>query len=382
VPLTLHPDPRSRIRIFLMLQALVDYWPHLSMKRRTTQSMEELTSPKKLCKEPVNGERKDTCLIIRTLAQYGILESITSYLFPVDLDSLAATSRAAYKAIFPRKESRLNLLRKMNCDGTGIQIRKKCHKKSVYFERFGCTEVAECGTQTQDRCVESRSCISCGFTTCNECRIHCVYQSIFQTEDEDDELPNFSGFVLLSQPEMGILSPAHHGKGGPGAFWDLTSHHDIGILDSPLETDVFAAPESIDEIINTDLGIGPLKVTYASNLPHPSPVIQAFWDITEERKRLVCNSCFEKKSEQRNTLHPQCHCTLKKRFLDRWLCIKCYKAEENAQQNSDYGIWDRQACSFKCRCSQQISEASARLTCLWCWGEVATPAYTPISAYL
>ncbi|KAF2709077.1 hypothetical protein K504DRAFT_381051 [Pleomassaria siparia CBS 279.74] len=343
------------------------------MKRKARQLVAGTAHQKRPCRNGRNKEPEEPCFLIHLLVQYGILESIISHLFPVDLYSLAATSKAAYKAIFPRKESRANLLKKMDCDGTGIQIRSQCHLKSGYFETFACTEIATCGTMAKDANIESRPCSECGITTCDECRVHCVYQSIFQPADYEDELPNFSGFVLLHKDEMGILSPAHLGETGPAAGWDCAStHHDQGVLDSPLGSDVFAASESIDEIINTDLGSGQLKVTYASNLPHPSPVIQAFWEITENRKRLFCDDCFEEKAAQQQEHHSQCHCTLKNRFLDRWLCLKCYQAEEQA---SLHGALD--AGALVCPCGQEIGETSARLVCMWCWGEVSDSFQNP-----
>jgi hypothetical protein len=336
---------------------------------------------KKFCKKGANKTPKERCFLVQVLAQYGLLESIISHLSPVDLYSLASTSQSACKTIFPRKESRLNLLKKMECDGTGIQIRNQRHKKSPYFDQFGCAEIARCASQTKESFIESRSCISCGVTTCNECRIHCVYQSIFQAPDDDDELPNFSGFVLLNQAEMGILSPAHFGEIGPNARWDCSTHHDKGVLDSPLEAAITGTPESIDEIINTDLGTGQLKVTYASNLAHPSPTIQAFWEVTEERKRLVCKDCFDsKQAEGQQDIHHQCHCTLKRRFLDRWLCLKCYQAEETSQKvhiNSKPDVNYDSTSTIQCSCGEPIDESDGRLICLWCFGEVASRSHTP-----
>jgi hypothetical protein len=350
------------------------------MKRKSTQPTAGSDVQKKVCREGASKTQKEICLLVQVLAQYGLLESITSHLFPADLYSLASSSRSAYKTIFPRKESRLNLLKKMECDGSGIQIRNERHKKSPYFDQFSCSEIAKCATQAKSSSMESQSCFSCGVTTCDECRIHCVYQSIFQLPDEDDELPNFSGFVLLNRAEMGILSPAHLGSTGANARWDCKTHHDIGILDSPLEAAVTGTPESIDEIINTDLGTGQLKVTYASNLPHPSPTIQAFWEVTEERKRLVCNDCFEKQADAQHDVYQQCHCTLKSRFLDRWLCLKCYQAEEMAQKWNEQSNPDASLDAtpiIHCSCGQRINESDSRLICSWCDGEIAVRAHTP-----
>jgi hypothetical protein len=347
------------------------------MKRKSTQPAAGSDAQKKVCREGANKTHKGICLLVHVLAQYGLLESITSHLFPADLYSLASSSRSAYRTIFPRKESRLNLLKKMDCDGTGIQIRNQRHIKSPYFVQFGCAEIAKCAAQAKNSGIESRSCFSCGVTTCDECRIHCVYQNIFQAPDEDDELPNFSGFVLLNSAEMGILSPAHLGSTAPNSRWGYKTHHDMGILDSPLEATITGTPESIDEIINTDLGTGQLKVTYASNLPHPSPTIQAFWEVTEERKRQLCNECFRRQVDVQQDIYQQCHCTLKSRFLDRWLCLKCYQAEEMAQKWHGYSKPSDKLDGLRtihCSCGQRINDSDSRHICSWCSGEVATCA--------
>ncbi|KAF2261349.1 hypothetical protein CC78DRAFT_583785 [Lojkania enalia] len=320
-----------------------------------------ISSPKVV----TNKSSTQNCRLTQILGQYGILQSIASHLFPKDLCSLAVSSKATYKAIFPRNESRISLLKLLKCDGRGIRIRGASHRKSHYFYDYECQEHALCGTEQVNRNVETQPCISCGVNTCDECRIHCVYRSIYQPPDEPDELPNFSGFALLSEPEMGILSPEHLGVKNAES-WGLnpecqqTSHHDQGILDIPLESNVYAAPISIDEIIDTNLGAGPLKFSFSSDSPHPSPVTKAFWEITEKRKRMLCQRCFDK----RRTIG-HCCCSLRERYLNRWLCLKCYQKEEKIIAKL------REPDPEECICGIPIVSHSI---CLWCFREAGQPA--------
>jgi hypothetical protein len=60
-----------------------------------------------------------------------------------------------------------------------------------------------------------------------------------------------------------------------------------------------------------------------------------------------------------------CQCTLRKRFLDRWLCLRCYEDEEKTAKSSK-GPCSRNHMGM-CRCGK----AACHVLCLWCWGEVA-----------
>ncbi|KAF2661060.1 hypothetical protein K491DRAFT_506178 [Lophiostoma macrostomum CBS 122681] len=342
------------------------------MKRKRSNSVNAELLTQKAAPATPSTATTSPCHLLGILAQYAILESIMSRLFPNDLYALAGTSRAAYDTLFQRPESRTNLLKKMQCDGSGISIRKRCHRKSKYFYEFNCTELAACGTRNTEQDVESRSCVACGATTCDECRIHCVYQSVFQPPDESDELPNYSGFVLLDGIEMGILSPAHLGV-EVDVEWTLPCH-DQGYLDIPLESDHWAAPETIKNIIDLDLG------TYAfrssdSDIPHPSPVIGAFWNVSNDRQRKYCVGCFKgaksRAKSQAVGTDSLCHCSFRSRFLDRWLCLRCYQRENHSIKTVPR--------SDGCICGQPLDSATCRTLCLWCYGEVKILSQEPQS---
>jgi hypothetical protein len=339
--------------------------------------------------------------LVIVLGEYELLERVVSNLCANDLLALALTSRALLDTIIPRSISLENLLGRVKCSGEGVRIRKQSHQKSPFFYSFDCTEYVLCGSEIAQRKVEKRSCSTCKVATCNECRLHCVYQSIFEaSSDSDDpaELPNFSGFVLLQPSEQAILSPHHlasdyadvlprwqdpsKGRSGP--------YHDQGFLDTPLEMDATASPECIEVILDLDLGHRSLlSLSEDSHYMSPSPVLQSLCRVVEARKINLCNLCFErcipngpaallpsKLSVQLPWLSAathgvrlkECACTLKSRMLDRWLCLRCYQAEESAIERYIHAMPPK--TSGLCCCGSNVQ----RVICLWCWGEVKLEA--------
>lgn len=343
-------------------------------------------------------DRSGSSLLINILREYGLLEAVVSDLFADDLLALALTSRALHKIIMPQSASLGNLLGRVRCSGKGINIRKSCHEKSPFFYSFDCTEYVQCGSATIQRSVETRPCVTCKVATCNECRVHCVYQSIHEaSSDPTDpaELPNFSGFVLLEPSEQPILSPHHliseeayplpHwqnpalGRGGP--------YHDQGYLDVPLQLDATAPPECIKDVLDFDLGRQALmSISEDSRYGSPSPVLMSLCSVVDARKIFLCDICFERDAPKgpkaMRPLHKPmpplpwlaraagstpikpCHCTLRNRFLDRWLCLHCYQKEDSTIGGCTTTI--PMQLGAVCRCG-----LSAHHTlCLWCWGEV------------
>lgn len=340
---------------------------------------------------------RPSCPLIQTLRQYGLLESVASCLVPRDLLSLAMSCKATYTAMIPRAESLNNLLSKMPCSGSGVSFRQRIHQKSSFFYEYPCTEFAQCRTASGRRGIESRSCVSCKVTTCDECRIHCVYQTTYETPSDPEDLPNFTGFVLLDPHEVGILSPDHlSSELDPNNALDLHAwrdratdaaagpYHDQGFLDLPLQLDQAGTPEKISDVIDVDLGRYSLK-TWSGNsqFGFPSPVLRSLCNVTEQRKLLLCKYCFTDAPKGYKSLSPelpklswldasidgganerlkQCHCSLRSRVLDRWQCVKCYAREELAIE----GLGARSPSFRQCRCGL-IAE---RTVCLWCWGEI------------
>lgn len=334
--------------------------------------------------------------------QYQLLEAIVTGLRVKDFLALALTSKSLYESIFTAPSSLENLLGRVQCSGRGIEIRNERHKKSSFFYSYNCTEYAQCGSNTAHRDIETRPCVTCKVATCNECRIHCVYQSIYEAPsdpDDEAELPNFSGFVLLQPPEHPILSPHHLAseKSSNVPRWRDPSeglsgpYHDQGYLDVPLETGASAPPECIEDVLDLDLGCQSLvSMSGDSRYAAPSPVLLSLCQVTEARKVEVCTSCIEKRvtrkpqAVQMNAVATQpadkaphrphsrataeCHCTLRSRILDRWLCLQCYSAEEstiralarNANSDSN-GI---------CHCGELVKH----VLCLWCRGTISERA--------
>ncbi|KAF2645883.1 hypothetical protein P280DRAFT_131599 [Massarina eburnea CBS 473.64] len=334
------------------------------MKRKPSQELAHARSPRKSINNNHNTSNSKPFRLLEILAQYGLLVAIASNIFPQDLFSLAATSKASYRTIFSSQGSRNNLLSKMRCAGLGIGIRNSYHRKSAYFYQYDCIEHIKCGAS--DSAIESRPCVDCRKMTCNECRIHCVYGSIEQTLDDPEDLPELSGFALLSTKEMRILTPAHMSaqernneipvEHNGSALVPTPPYHDQGFLDLPLESDIYAKFQSIDAILDFDLGLGPLQLSGSSTEPRPSPVIQAFWDVSEERKRLVCSSCYPVE---------RCHCTFRTQFLDRWRCLPCHEDREKRLLSTNT---PPKVC-FSCFCGL-AGGIPPKEVCIWCSGAI------------
>lgn len=312
--------------------------------------------------------------LARILQQYGLLEIIVSTLCHDDILALMLASKEICAAIVPRPGSLTNLLGKLRCSGQGIRIRRENHRKSTFFYAYDCTEYARCASDEPNHNIESRPCMDCKVTTCDECRIHCVYQSIIEKPCSEDEIASYSGFVLLSPYEVPILSHHHLYNNTEGSVprWQDPSnglcqkYHDQGFIDVPLEFDAYGPPEFVQDILDLDLGQNSFAMSTSSNVPNPSPVLKAFYSGTEQRKRWFCNACLPSSFAKPLDASQQkvCECTLRKHVLDRWLCLRCYQKEVAAFENTYL------ANTEKCACGKP----SDSIICLWCESAVVSKA--------
>ncbi|OAL54492.1 hypothetical protein IQ07DRAFT_500081 [Pyrenochaeta sp. DS3sAY3a] len=331
------------------------------MKRKRSPELVNVEARKKSALNSSQDE-KPKALLVECLQQYGLLRSIVSSLLPEDLLALALSSKAIHSAIVPRPCSLTNLLGKL---------------------------------ESVDRHVETKPCIRCKVTTCDECRIHCLYQSIYEAPSDPDDLPNFSGHVLLDKDEVPILSPHHlvHELPPDSKPWADPSksldgpYHDQGFLDAPLEMDMPGTPESMKELLDLDLGQHSLvNFSGSSHFARPTAVLRALCMTTEARKVAICSSCYDGRAkngpaamappmtglswipEMNDTSIKPCHCTMRSHFVDRWLCLRCYEVEKSTIglcNNSEEFKWP--GVGELCRCEEHKAD---HVICVWCWGEV------------
>ncbi|KAI8942607.1 hypothetical protein NX059_000661 [Plenodomus lindquistii] len=307
--------------------------------------------------------RSNICPLLRVVQQYGLLLGIVLNLSPEDLLALALLSKDFYRALAPRPQSLQNLLGRMSCPGRGIRIRQERHQ---LFDPSQYNQYLRCASMSPGRGIETRPCSRCKVNTCDECRIHCVYQSVYEKPCEDDELPNFSGFVMLDAWEVPILSPRHLDPDGPS--WQEPSrnecgpYHDLGFIDVPFHDPEYGTPEDVEQILNLDLGLNSLAASAASNVSSPSPVLRALHNVALQRRQWFCKTCLITEADG-DALTTTCHCTLKGRYLDPWVCLRCYQAEERLMAMMAHKD------GSKCGCAHQRAQA----TCTWCWGIITGP---------
>ncbi|KAF1833011.1 hypothetical protein BDW02DRAFT_570512 [Decorospora gaudefroyi] len=329
------------------------------------RSPDGLVETRKKIHEECLVEPPQQCPLIEVFRQYGLLETIVSNLCPDDLKALLSCSKSMHQTLVPRPGSLENLLRKLTCSGRGVRIRNKRHKKSRWYD----VEYIPCSTVNPQ--TEVHACVNCKVSTCDECRIHCVYQSMFEHPNQEDELPYVSGFVLLSAPEIPILSLHQIAPDYDVAEWldpsdpstgQIGPYHDQGFIDVPYESVSFGPPECVKDILDLDLGQYTLAGSAHSHVADPSPTLEALHHVTEQRKRIFCDACLppqlaDRQGSSQTTL---CRCTLRGRFLGRWLCLRCYETEE-ASMLTAYCDHFKQ-----CGCGEQVGNT----VCLWCFGTV------------
>jgi hypothetical protein len=215
--------------------------------------------------------------------------------------------------------------------------------------------------------------------------MHVVYQTAHEPRFEDDELPFWSGFTLLEWDEKEILSPEHLGR---ERVWKEpvngvpTPHHDDGFLGDSLEgLAITNGSISVRELININLGTESLQDTYGKvassrDWEHSPSVLKSFYDLEDARLKCVCAQCFCNFHPESDSLSiiqnpPICSCTLKKRLIDRWLCVRCYVREEKWARECKIGaVAGGEGDTPACLCNKRVDWLNFHTMCLWCKGAV------------
>jgi hypothetical protein len=292
-----------------------------------------------------------------------------SHIRPNDLVELTTTCQNINAQIrMNEAQVKANLLTKTLCPGLGLLARKLSH---CPCKTRGWNTYIGCGGEGYD--VHSKPCAECGLNTCDECRIHVVYQTFM----EDPGLDNrrwWAGHVLNIPTPFGLLPP----RGADGDAWNLPadlmrSHHDQGRFHAPLSVYAVADPEPLDRILDTNLGLRDITPVGRTNMPFDGEnVVGIFQTITELRKEMLCGDCAEEC--ELADLAP-CSCTLRKRFVDRWVCASCFQKEHASDWELSHShlvvhgaghVVVREHCS----CCDQISPGNYKMRCNWCDGHI------------
>ncbi|KAH7356098.1 hypothetical protein BKA66DRAFT_428841 [Pyrenochaeta sp. MPI-SDFR-AT-0127] len=147
--------------------------------------------------------------------------------------------------------------------------------------------------------------------------------------------------------------------------------HDQGRFHTALDAHAVADPEPIDRILDIDLGRHQITPSGRTEFPYCNHEMVAYLrSVASCRKELVCSSCF--KNHQEEPLRT-CSCTLRKRFLDQWICVPCYKmhyeSDANVGKCMNHNYNRTGANSCKCRCGATLDEYTEYdAICNWCEG--------------
>jgi len=194
---------------------------------------------------------------------------------------------------------------------------------------------------------------------------------------DDSGLDNrhwWAGYLMLIPYVFGLLPP----EGIKGSSWHLPpdlmkSHHDEGRLHIPAHVSALADPEPLDRILDTNLGRHYLTPWGRTTEPYNGDnVIDPLTTITMDRRVPVCQPCYEAQRQRREVA--PCSCTLRKQFLDRWMCISCNLKEMCRVQDQTTGQLELDETghhyeSFTCRCGSKFSlHGDVEFLCAWCDG--------------
>tara|TARA_R110002003_G_scaffold814_6_gene21576 strand:+ start:5799 stop:6878 length:1080 start_codon:yes stop_codon:yes gene_type:complete len=185
----------------------------------------------------------------------------------------------------------------------------------------------------------------------------------------------WAGYAFLRPFPFGM----YPSKAGDTKSWHLPpgatkSHHDQGRFHVPLHIDGLADPEPIDRILDLDLGCRRVTPRGRTEAPFDGEnLVSLFSMFACHRVETVCPPCSR---EHEGEGLVSCSCTLRKRFLDRWLCLQCYVKEHKADiELEKHNVRDRitgHIHSRTCRCGVTITADDDHVViCNWCKGVIA-----------
>lgn len=185
----------------------------------------------------------------------------------------------------------------------------------------------------------------------------------------------WAGYYFLNPTAVAVYPP----KNSDGSAWhlpvkEMLPRHDQGRVHIPLEIGALGDPEPIEPILDLDLGIYQfISPRGRTQYPYSGNNIVSFLDLTvNKRKDLACPSCF---LERQNQGVVPCSCTLRKRFLDRWLCMHCYieeiSVDEQLRCHVPIAAEVGQGHIHVCGCGTEFTpDIRPKVMCNWCKGEI------------
>jgi len=246
------------------------------------------------------------------------------------------------------------------CEGVGVRKINECQQLPIVPEQVKSSRM--CASEGPPRYIESRSCVVCNAVTCDECRLHCVYNSFLRVPSHTDRLPEYLGYVLHSTKAVVTTSEFSFPMNGRSVR--PQPQDDEGILEMKLGDTLHLKtnPVHVCDILDWDLGNSPLLRLQLPNSEvqiYPSnELLASFCDLAERRLAYICGDL------SRHNIRGNCECTFRKRCLDRWVCWDC-----SLQEASRAG--DGQKSRINCLlCGKVRQPNSRRIMCRWCKGIV------------
>lgn len=308
--------------------------------------------------------------LLAILNPNNIKQTLVSFLPPFDVVTLTRVSQTMHAHIRMHDATvKGNLLSKTLCPGLGCHMRSKLHCACAAKNFHKSIRCAGNGFRT-----ESRPCVECGVNTCDECRLHVFYNYLVE-DAQYDQRRWWAGFFFLNPTAIAVFPP----KSGDVSAWhhpvkEMEPLHDQGRFHIPLYIPAIGDPEPIEKLLDVNLGeqqvfapTGRTQYPYSGN-----EIVSYLNTAVVRRKELLCSACFEQRHKHGSS---PCSCTLRKRFLDRWVCVGCYTKENESDKaiSSHVVVHDADGSGHRhlCGCGASFGAGpQPKILCNWCKGEV------------
>jgi hypothetical protein len=144
--------------------------------------------------------------------------------------------------------------------------------------------------------------------------------------------------------------------------------HDQGHVGVHFDCPQAAILEPLNNILDQNLGdrLSIKAKGRTAGALDASAITDPFDIIVGRRLKRLCTDCSTAEVTRR------CECTLRKHFLDRWLCIECYVEEVDRNQFTDPSFASFGSSRLVCGCLNVFDPmtTSPKIICKWCGGEV------------
>jgi hypothetical protein len=306
------------------------------------------------------------------VTQYDIFKRVVGNLTSVELFRLAMASKFNWAAIRDQDKSWNNFNKQAACDGYGVRHRAGVIRPQVLAQLKGLTydsPINDCAAAKGEN-VESKPCVTCDRTVCNECRTHAFYNAPLRLDPPQGPHHGSTSSPDPSNYSIGLIffcdvycivdnrRPAHNAHdtgwfvraGRNGVLTTLENYHDTPYR--PVEDFISAKGKewSAQQIGLVNVRKARYRSFGGDCFKHNSVGLETFANLNANGVNIGTFPC---------------QCSVRSHYLDRWLCMRCGEKEKKKDLNE----YVMPIAPFRrCPCGVDIVSEEELKLCRWCGG--------------